>query len=101
MFILFFFIQNTSHRSFLTHNNYTKHIIHTGPKHETHKTHKNFLVKIYGIHTHNKRNSLQTHDKIILITDLRHKLSDKIDHFTRNSFYCTTLIYILLLPCEF
>ena len=38
----------------------------------------------YGIHTHN-RNFPQTHDKIILNTDLRHKLSDKTDHFTRNS----------------
>ena len=44
-----------------------------------------FAVKIYGIHTHNKRNSPQTHDKIIPITDLRHKLSDKTDHFTRKS----------------
>ena len=46
---------------------------------------RDFAVKIYGIHTHNKRNSPQTHDKIIPITDLRHKLSDKTDHFTRNS----------------
>ena len=46
---------------------------------------RDFEVKIYGIHTHNKRNSPQTHDKIIPITNLRHKLSDKTDHFTRNS----------------
>ena len=46
---------------------------------------RNVLVKIYGIHTHNKGNSPQTHDKIIIISDLRHKLSDKTDHFTRNS----------------
>ena len=59
-------------------------------KHTRHM--REFLVKIYGMHTHNKRNSPQTHDKIILITDLRHKLSDKTDHFTRNSngvFCCT------------
>ena len=52
-------------------------------KHTRHM--RDFLVKIYRIYTHNKRNSPQTHDKIILITDLRHKLSDKTDHFTRNS----------------
>ena len=37
-----------------------------------------FAVKIYGIHTHNKRNSLQTHDKIIPITDLREITSQAI-----------------------
>ena len=36
-FFLILFIRNTSHRSLLTHKNYTKHIIHTGPTHETHK----------------------------------------------------------------
>ena len=56
---------------------------------------RDLLVKIYGIHTHNKINSPQTHDKIILITDLRHKLSDKTDHFTRNSNFllCNSDLY--------
>ena len=36
------------------------------------------------IHT-TTENSPQTRDKIILNTDLRHKLSDNTDHFTRNS----------------
>ena len=79
---------------------YTKYItLFTLDTHKLHKTHyshraqhmkhtrhmRDFLVKIYRIYTHNKRNSRQTHDKIILITDLRHNLSDKTDHFTRNS----------------
>ena len=42
-------------------------------------------MKIYGIHAHNNRNFPQTNDKITLNTDLRHKLSDKTDHFTKNS----------------
>ena len=42
-FFIYFFIQNTSHRSLLTYKNYTKHIIHAGPTHETHKTHKRFF----------------------------------------------------------
>ena len=39
----FLFIQNPSHCSLLTHTNYTKHIIHTGPTHETHKTPERFF----------------------------------------------------------
>ena len=84
-FFFVFFIQNTSHCSLLTHTNYTKHIFHTGPTHETHKTHERFFSEnIRNIYTQ-QENFPQTHAKIILITDLRHKLSDKTDHFTRNS----------------
>ena len=74
---------------------YTKYIkSFTLDTHKIHKTHfshirhirhiRDFAVKIYGIHTHNKRNSPQTHDKIIPITDLRHKLSDKTDHLYKK-----------------
>ena len=84
-FYFFLFTQNTSHCSLLTHTSYTKHIIHTGPTHETHKTHERFFSEnIQNIYTQQEKFP-QTHDKIILITDLRHKLSDKTDHFTRNS----------------
>ena len=51
-------------------------------KHRKHIT--DFVVKIYEIDTHNNINSPQTHNKIILNTDLHHKLSDITDHFTRN-----------------
>ena len=40
--LFFIYIQDTSHHSLLTHTKYTKHIIHTGPAHETHKTNKRF-----------------------------------------------------------
>ena len=55
LFVFVFLIQNTSHRSLLTHINYTKHIIHTGPTHETHKAHKRFFSENILIYTHNKR----------------------------------------------
>ena len=67
----------------------------------THIRHiRHFGVKIYGIHTHNKRNSPQTHDKILPITDLRHKLSEKLTTLQEILTFIVQLRSILL-PCEF
>ena len=72
--------------SFTLDTQFHKNTLFTQTQHMEHVRHiRDFLVKRYGIHTHNKRNSPQTHDKIILITDLHDKLPDKTDHFTRNS----------------
>ena len=46
----------------------------------------------------------ETHDKIILNTDLRHKLSDKTNHFTRNSnllLYNSDLYIDIYKPVDF
>ena len=58
----FFLIQYTSYRSLLTHKNNTKHFIYTRPNtRNTQNTQEIFLVKIYGIHTHNNGNFPRTH----------------------------------------
>ena len=60
-FFFSLFIQNTSHHSLLTHTKYTKHIFHTGPGHETHKTHKSFCSEnIWNTYTQQKKFSQNT-----------------------------------------
>ena len=50
-----------SHHSLLTHTKYTKHIFHTGPGHETHKTHKSFCSEnIWNTYTQQKKFSPNT-----------------------------------------
>ena len=86
IFFYFFYLYKIHHIVHSWHTQITQNTLFTQAQHMKHTRHKgDFLVKIYRIYTHNKRNSPQTHDKIILITDWRHKLSDKTDHFTRNS----------------
>ena len=87
VFIFYFFIDTKYVTSFtLDTQKITENTLSTlGPTHETHKTHKRFFSEnMEYIHTTNS-NSPQTHDKIILNVDLRHKLSDNTDHFTRHS----------------
>ena len=69
---IFFLIQNISHRSLLTHKNYTKHIIHTGPTHETHKTQiteVNLFVFVYILFHEDFSQILSTNYRSILLSN--------------------------------
>ena len=74
IFILLF-IQNTSHRSLLRHTNYTKHIIHTGPTHETHKTPKRFFGEnIRNTYTQQEKESFSSYISILAYIEGKSKL---------------------------